>query len=66
MADVGMTVEEAVQQRVREFHRDLDVMCEMAVQQGNCGVKVVWGEGLSYEMSVDPDVPYGHIHEVKP
>lgn len=58
------SLQAAVNQRINQFHQDLDTICEQAVQGGKHGVLVKWGEGLSYEMSVDPNVPYGHIYEI--
>lgn len=62
----GVTVQEAIRQRSIQFHTDLDNICEKAIQQGTCGIRVVWGRGLSYEMTIDPEVPFGQIWETLP
>lgn len=57
-------VDQLVGARVAEHHRVVEEACEAALQGGVCGVRVEW-DAASTVATVDPDVPYGVIHEVR-
>jgi hypothetical protein len=65
MAEMGEDLQRAIRRRIVEYHQDLDETAQKA-EQMNCGIKVVWGEGLSYEMMASREIPLGEIREYHP
>lgn len=55
-------ISELVSARYAEHTRVIEQACEAALQRGTCGVRVEWDVHNTIA-TVDPDVPYGHIHE---
>lgn len=62
MDDIDEQIQVAVQTHMRRYDMVLELVCEAALEEGEHGVLVVW-EGASFTISVEPDVPYGEIHE---
>jgi hypothetical protein len=58
-----MTVEEYLERHIRQVHAVIEQMCEASLQGGEHGVLILYKPGGDVEVSVSPDVPYGHIHE---
>lgn len=66
-------IADAVRVAARNYHDTLEQACEAAIAGGQHGVSIrtvlrhTPGGGLSYltTASVDPAVPYGHIHEYR-
>lgn len=59
-------LEALVDEAARRAHAAIEQACEAALQGGEHGVRVDWGRDGTVTARVDPEVPYGHIHEHRP
>jgi len=58
-----MHIDDFIREQALARARLIETASEAAIKGGVCGVKAVYHQGLLVSVDVDPDVPYGELHE---